>query len=182
LTYLRNRYYDAATGRFTQEDPIGLAGGLNLYGYANGDPINNSDPFGLRACDPPGSCVVAGAAVGSTMGAVLGTTVAVGCTIVSGGICAAGAPAIIGGSTLLFGTLGTGAGAFAENADDIAAAAASFGDRIRRKVHRAIEGVGFIVGLFNMDVPPKKPQDEDHNPPPAAAPKTTNEPSPNPDT
>ena len=37
---------------FTQEDPIGLAGGLNLYGYANGDPINFSDPFGLMAgCD-----------------------------------------------------------------------------------------------------------------------------------
>lgn len=34
-------------GLFTQEDPIGIAGGLNLYGYANGDPINFSDPFGL---------------------------------------------------------------------------------------------------------------------------------------
>jgi uncharacterized protein RhaS with RHS repeats len=34
---------------FTQEDPIGLAGGLNLYGYADGDPINNQDPFGLWA-------------------------------------------------------------------------------------------------------------------------------------
>jgi hypothetical protein len=34
-------------GQFTQEDPIGIAGGLNLYGYANGDPINFSDPFGL---------------------------------------------------------------------------------------------------------------------------------------
>jgi uncharacterized protein RhaS with RHS repeats len=32
---------------FTQEDPIGLAGGLNLYGYAGGDPINFHDPFGL---------------------------------------------------------------------------------------------------------------------------------------
>jgi RHS repeat-associated protein len=50
LTFLRNRYYDPSTGRFTQQDPIGLAGGLNLYGYAGGDPINFSDPFGLFAC------------------------------------------------------------------------------------------------------------------------------------
>lgn len=47
--YMRNRYYDPASGRFTQEDPIGLAGGLNLYGFANGDPVNFSDPFGLCA-------------------------------------------------------------------------------------------------------------------------------------
>ena len=48
LLYRRNRYYDPATGRFTQEDPIGLAGGLNLYGFAAGDPVTYSDPFGLR--------------------------------------------------------------------------------------------------------------------------------------
>ncbi len=34
-------------GPLTQEDPIGIAGGLNLYGFAGGDPINFSDPFGL---------------------------------------------------------------------------------------------------------------------------------------
>ncbi len=45
--YRRNRYYDSSTGRFTQEDPIGLAGGINLYGFANGDPISYSDPYGL---------------------------------------------------------------------------------------------------------------------------------------
>jgi hypothetical protein len=45
---------------FTQEDPIGIAGGLNLYGYADGDPINFSDPFGL--C--PWCFAVAGAAIG----------------------------------------------------------------------------------------------------------------------
>lgn len=45
--YRRNRYFDPATGQFTQEDPIGLAGGLNLYGFAGGDPVNFSDPFGL---------------------------------------------------------------------------------------------------------------------------------------
>ena len=31
----------------TQPDPIGLAGGLNRCGFANGDPVNYSDPFGL---------------------------------------------------------------------------------------------------------------------------------------
>jgi RHS repeat-associated protein len=46
--YRRNRYYDPASGRFTQEDPIGLAGGLNLYGYAAGDPVSYSDPYGLK--------------------------------------------------------------------------------------------------------------------------------------
>ena len=47
LLYRRNRQYNPATGRFTQEDPIGLAGGMNLYGYSGGDPVNYSDPFGL---------------------------------------------------------------------------------------------------------------------------------------
>jgi RHS repeat-associated protein len=50
LLYRRNRYYDPQTGRFTQEDPIGLAGGMNLYGFADGDPVGNSDPFGLTSC------------------------------------------------------------------------------------------------------------------------------------
>jgi RHS repeat-associated protein len=45
--FRRNRYYDPETGRFTQEDPARLAGGLNLYGFANGDPASYGDPFGL---------------------------------------------------------------------------------------------------------------------------------------
>lgn len=52
--FKRNRVYDPKTGRFTQEDPIGLAGGLNLYGFANGDPVNFSDPFGLQAMGSSG--------------------------------------------------------------------------------------------------------------------------------
>jgi len=48
--YRRNRYYDPGSGRFTQEDPLGLAGGMNLYGFGGGDPVNLSDPFGL--CPP----------------------------------------------------------------------------------------------------------------------------------
>jgi RHS repeat-associated protein len=51
LQYRRNRYYDPQQGRFTQEDPIGLAGGMNLYGFAGGDPVNFKDPFGLCVWD-----------------------------------------------------------------------------------------------------------------------------------
>src|SRR3954447_26870746 len=49
--YMRNRYYDPQSARFTQEDPIGIAGGLNVYGFAKGDPVSFSDPYGLRAED-----------------------------------------------------------------------------------------------------------------------------------
>jgi RHS repeat-associated protein len=54
LHYRRNRFYDAEQGRFTQEDPIGMAGGINLYGFANGDSVGYADPNGLSAeecCD-----------------------------------------------------------------------------------------------------------------------------------
>ncbi|RMG70584.1 MAG: RHS repeat-associated core domain-containing protein, partial [Bacteroidetes bacterium] len=73
LLYRRNRYYDPQTGRFTQEDPIGIAGGLNLYGYANGDPVNFGDPFGLQPCDTkgdprtPGDCGVIALGFSSTL-------------------------------------------------------------------------------------------------------------------
>jgi RHS repeat-associated protein len=55
LMYRRNRYYDPATGQFTQEDPLGLAGGMNAYGFASSDPVNFSDPFGL-SCHVRGNC------------------------------------------------------------------------------------------------------------------------------
>jgi RHS repeat-associated protein len=50
LLYRRNRYYNPQTARFTQEDPIGLAGGMNVYGFAEGDPATYADPYGLTPC------------------------------------------------------------------------------------------------------------------------------------
>jgi RHS repeat-associated protein len=48
LYYVRARWYDPFLGRFLSEDPIGLAGGMNEYTYAVNDPVNLSDPSGLR--------------------------------------------------------------------------------------------------------------------------------------
>ncbi|WP_277751459.1 RHS repeat domain-containing protein, partial [Pectobacterium polonicum] len=47
LHYNLFRYYDPTVGRFTTQDPIGLAGGDNLYQYAP-NPIRWVDPLGLE--------------------------------------------------------------------------------------------------------------------------------------
>ena len=104
--YRRNRVYDPATGRFTQQDPIGLAGGINSYGFPKGDPVSYTDPFGL--CPPndtnlgpdcPGFWAGLLGAVGAVVGGVSGGT---------GGALAC-APAVVG--ALPCGTAGGMAGA-----------------------------------------------------------------------
>ncbi len=51
IYYMRNRWYEAKTGRFLSEDPVGLAGGINQYAYVDGDPVNLRDPTG-EWCKP----------------------------------------------------------------------------------------------------------------------------------
>lgn len=46
LHYNLNRYYDPNAGRFIHQDPIGLAGGENLFQYVV-NPVNWIDPLGL---------------------------------------------------------------------------------------------------------------------------------------
>jgi RHS repeat-associated protein len=51
LYFYRARYYSPQFGRFISEDPIGFAGGINVYAYVGNSPTNWSDPFGLRPGD-----------------------------------------------------------------------------------------------------------------------------------
>nr|WP_239060576.1 RHS repeat-associated core domain-containing protein [Proteus mirabilis] len=53
MHYNTFRYYAPDLGRFTQQDPIGLAGGINLYAYAP-NPLTWVDPWGW-------SCGITGA-------------------------------------------------------------------------------------------------------------------------
>lgn len=42
------RHYDARLGHFLQRDPLGIAGGFNLYSYARSSPLHYTDPGGLE--------------------------------------------------------------------------------------------------------------------------------------
>ena len=67
LYHLRARDYAPGIGRFVQPDPIGIAGGINLYAYVGNDPLNATDPWGLWALP------AAGAAFGGLSGGYAGS-------------------------------------------------------------------------------------------------------------
>ena len=91
--YLRNRYYTPAYGRFLVADPIRLQGGMNMYAYCNGNPINYVDPTGLDLETPliMGDGKAFNRASNTKEGKLL--ILAVGGFGVSGGAALAGAPA-----------------------------------------------------------------------------------------
>jgi RHS repeat-associated protein len=50
LYHFHFRQYDAEVGVWTTRDPAGVLGGVNVYEYVFGNPINNIDFLGLK-CD-----------------------------------------------------------------------------------------------------------------------------------
>jgi RHS repeat-associated protein len=59
------RGYDAGTGRYIQSDPIGLAGGVSTYIYADGSPLSYTDSNGRCPM-----CI--GAVIGAIAGGIAG--------------------------------------------------------------------------------------------------------------
>jgi len=50
--HMRAREYLPSMGRFLSPDPIGIAGGENLYAFVMGRPLSYADPFGLDPIKP----------------------------------------------------------------------------------------------------------------------------------
>ena len=61
MYYYKARIYSPTLGRFMQTDPVGYDGGINIYEYADDDPIDDDDPNG--ECD----AVCAGAIIGAVV-------------------------------------------------------------------------------------------------------------------
>jgi RHS repeat-associated protein len=105
------RDYVAETGRWTAKDPIGVAGGLNIYAYVMNDPVNSIDPSGLvnlgfNLCD---ILVYLGGSLGEKLGVLLGGLIGAslggGAGYIAGGLWAL--PGVVAG-----GIVGGAAGGF----------------------------------------------------------------------
>ncbi|MEJ6486264.1 Calx-beta domain-containing protein [Nostoc punctiforme UO1] len=119
LTFMRARYYDSNTGKFTSPDPIGLHGGdVNQYRYVFNNSVIFLDPSGNRSMGMPGGMGAVGGAAGtggvSSTGGLVGAVVvgAIG-AVVGGAIGAAVGGVVAGGVGLAFGPGGGLYGFFA---------------------------------------------------------------------
>ena len=126
------REYDPEIGRWVTKDPVLFTGGVNLYAYAENDPVNWIDPAGLWVLQAGGAVIGGPAAAfanwnahesGQMSGAEFGTAIAFGAgtgalatlpTSLIGGAIVGGAAAgandvfgqVLGGRCIDFGQVG----------------------------------------------------------------------------
>jgi RHS repeat-associated protein len=72
------RDYDPGTGRYLEPDPLGIVGGLHLYNYVDGDPINFVDPHGLFLSTVDAWCTTHPVECAATGGAIGGAATSAG--------------------------------------------------------------------------------------------------------
>lgn len=162
LLQMRARYYDAQHGRFTQTDPLGVAGGVNVNAYVVNDPVNFIDPEGLIRW-LPGS-TKAPDVLNSSTGILTGVLGVVGGAALLTGAVAVGGPLAIGiGTALVVKSLyGIGANSYnLGNALQEREGAALYGDfadlgwnansrRIFKAADMAIDLAGMLVTPANL--------------------------------
>lgn len=160
LYSFRARFYDASTGLFMREDPLGFdSGDANLYRYVFNSPANAVDPTGLK-CDGFFSCLNSGlTAVGGAIRSGQEAIVNVGTEIAKGvGTVAAGVADSVtfGASTYLIEKISPETGRALRNSalfqgasliTDIASLALPGGQVKLAKLAVRLQNMGVAVGI-----------------------------------
>lgn len=113
LVYMRQRWYHPQLRQFVSRDPIGLAGGTNLYTYCANAPTDYIDPTGERVPGANPAADVVDIAVG-TVEVMVGTATTQADTPAPGPGDAVGIPIVVDGwGRIRRGAIGLGIGTWA---------------------------------------------------------------------